>query len=239
MSFYEVANHPLIYGMVICGILFVVSLALLSMRKSWRRAREIGYTNAQLMTVVKSSVSFTIVPSIAIVVGFFALAGMLGIPWPWWRLSVIGAVTYEAMAASMALSSAGVDLASATGREFVLIMWVMTLGIMGGLVALPFLGEVIHTGSMKLKDRDKRWGALGSSIFMMAIIIAFTVPMIFDEDTVKTLTLFTSAVVCLTLRAIAKKFKLKWLNEFILVFTMIISMVLSLFWTALLKQGGM
>lgn len=237
MSFYEVANHPLIYGMVVFGIFFVAGVALLSMRKSWRRAKEIGYTQAQLMTVVKSSVLVTIVPSIAIVVGFFALAGMLGIPWPWWRLSVIGSVTYETMAASMAFSAAGVELRSAAGTEFVLIMWVMTIGIMGGLIVAPFIAEMIHTGSMKMKDRDKRWGSLSSSVFMLAIIIAFVVPIIFDRNRVKSLTLLTSAAVCFTLSSIAKKFKLKWLNEFILVFTMIIAMASSVLWTAFLQRG--
>lgn len=229
------ANHPLIYGMVIFGILFVAGIALLSIRKSWRRAKEIGYTNAQLMTVVKSSISFTIVPSIAIVVGFFALTGMLGIPWPWWRLSVIGSVTYETMAASMALAAAGVDLAAATGKDFVLVMWVMTIGILGGLVTTPFIAEMIHTGSMKLKERDKRWGSLGSSVFMLAIIIVFTVPMLFDNNRVKTLTLLTSACVCFMFSSIAKKFKIKWLSEFILVFTMLIAMASSVLWTALLQ----
>lgn len=232
VGFYDVAEHWLIYLLVICGILYVAGFALISMRRSWRRAKEIGYTTEKLKNVVKSSISYTIVPSIAIVVGFFSIAAMLGIPWPWWRLSVIGSVTYELMAANMALGAAGVDLAAATGKEFVLIMFVMTIGILGGLVTVPFIGERIQSGTMKMKDRDQRWGSLGSSVFMVAIIIVFTVPMLFDGP-VKLATLLTSFAVAFLLSTAAKKFKIAWLGNFVLAFTLLISMASSVLWTNL------
>lgn len=234
MGFYEVANHPLIYGIVILGIIVIVAMTLLGMHKAWLRAVEIGIPREKLIRVVKSSVSFAIIPSAAIVVGFFSLAAMLGVPWPWWRLSVVGSLTYEVTAANMALNAAGTDLANAAAADFILIMWVMTIGIIAGLVVAPFIAEKIQTGTMKLKARDQHWGALSSGVFMLAIIIAFSVPMFFG-DIVKTLTLITSAVICMLLAKAAIRFKLGWLREFILVFTMILSMALSLVWTAIFK----
>lgn len=234
MGFYEVANHPLIYGMVIAGLVYVAGIALISVRKSWRRAKELGYEPAQLMKIVRSSATFSIVPSISVVVGFFSLAAMLGIPWPWWRLSVVGSVAYEIMAANMALSAAGVDLATATAGDFILIMFVMSLGIIGGLVLSPIMAEKIHTGSMKMKDKDPRWGALGNSVFMLAIIIAFVVPMLFDGP-VKLLTLVTSCIVSYLLSTVARKYQIKWLENFVLVFTMLIAMVSAVLWSGLFK----
>ncbi len=233
MGFYEVANHPLIYGLVIAGLVYVAVVALISVRKSWRRAKELGYTSAQLKRIVRSSATFSVVPSIAIVVGFFSLAAMLGIPWPWWRLSVVGSVTYEIMAANMALGAAGVDLANATGGDFILIMFVMSLGIIGGLVLSPIFGEKIHTGSMKMKEKDARWGALGNSVFMLAIIVAFVIPMFFDGP-VKLLTLLTSCIVSYVLMNVSRKYKIAWLGNFILVFTMLIAMASAVLWQALL-----
>lgn len=237
MGFYEVANHPLIYGMVIFGIVYVALVALISVRKSWRRAKELGYTSAQLKKIVKSSATYTIVPSISILVGFFSLAAILGIPWPWWRLSVIGSVTYETMAANMALQSSGMELAklnNATGADFILVMAVMSMGILGGLVLSTFFGEKLHKGSLKAKDKDPRWSALGNSVFMLAIIIAFTVPMLFNGP-VQLFTLLTSCAVSLTLISIARKRKIAWLGDFVLVFTMIIAMASSVLWTELFK----
>lgn len=233
MGFYEVANHPLIYGLVILGIIYVAAIALISLRKTWRRAKELGYSSSQLMKIVKSSATFSIVPSIAIVVGFFSLAAMLGIPWPWWRLSVVGSVTYEIMASNMALGAAGVDLANATGGDFILIMFVMSLGIIGGLVLSPIMAEKIHTGSMKMKDKDPRWGALGNSVFMLAIIIAFVVPMLFN-GAVSMLTLLTSCTISYVLGVVVKKYKIAWLENFILVFAMLIAMASAILWKAFL-----
>lgn len=237
MGFYDVANHWLIYVMVAVGISFVAGLAIISMRKSWRRALQIGYTKNQLMTVVKSSISFTIVPSIAIVVGLFSLAAMLGIPWPWWRLSVVGAVTYETMAAQMALSAAGVDLANATATEFVLVMYVMSIGIMTGIVVSPFISKRIQQGTMQLKARDAKWGALGNSVFMMVIMVVFMVPMLLDfssKGIVTLLTLVTSVGLAFGLSVVINKFKVDWLRSFVLAICLLAAMASSVLWTSLI-----
>ncbi len=233
MSFYDVANHWLIYTLVIAGLIYVLGFAAISMRKSWKRALELGFTKEKLMNVVKSSVTFTIVPSIAIVIGFFSLAAMLGIPWPWWRLSVIGSVGYEVMAANMALSAANVKLASATGSEFVLIMFVMTICILGGLVTSLFVAKRIQAGTLKRSVKDPRWGALANSIFMMTIMVVFLVPMIISLG-VDLLTLITSAVITVILATIASKTKAKWLGNFILAFSILGAMASSVLWTNLL-----
>lgn len=232
MGFYDVANHPLIYGMVIAGLTYVAAVALISVVKSWRRAKELGYSSDKLKEIARNAAAFTIVPSLAILVGFFSLAAMLGIPWPWWRLSVIGSVTYETMAANMALNTMGVNLATATAKDFVLVMFVMSIGIISGLVMSIFVAEKIHKGSVKSKDKDPRWGSLGNSVFMLAIIIAFVVPMLFDGP-VKLLTLLTSCGVSLGLGTLARKYKIKWLGDFVLVFTMLISMASSVLWTSI------
>lgn len=236
MGFYEVANHWLIYVLVMIGILFVAGFALVSLRKSWKRALQLGYEKSQLMTVVKSTVTFTIIPAVAIVVGLFSLAAMLGIPWPWWRLSVVGSVTYETMAAEMALNAAGVDLTSASGSEFILIMFVMSVGIIAGIVTAPFIAKPIQMGTMKMKERDAKWGPLGNGVFMLIIMVVFLVPMLLDfspNGIVKLLTLVTSAVVAIVISTISKKFKIAWLGNFILAISMILAMASSILWSSI------
>lgn len=233
MGFYDLAESTLLYILVAVGICLVASFTVIFLRKSWKRAVTIGYTKQQLMNVVKASISFSVVPSIGIVIGLFSLAAMLGIPWPWWRLSVIGSVSYEIMAADMALNAAGVQLASASATEFVLIMYVMTLCIMGGVVASPFIAGKIQAGTMNLKTKDQRWGALGSSVFMLTIMIVFMVPMILTGG-VTLLTWLTSGIVGTIIGFIAKKFNLAWLNNFTLALSLIIAMISSVLWTNLL-----
>lgn len=234
MGFYDVANHWLIYAMVAIGILYVLGFAAVSLRKSWKRALEIGYSKQQLMNVVKSSVSFTIVPSLAIVIGLFSLAAMLGIPWPWWRLSVIGSVGYELMAADMALKAANVELANATSVDFVLVMYVMTICIIGGLILSLFVAKKLQAGTLKRGIKDARWGALGNSVFMMTIMVVLMIPLVVNLG-VDLLTLITSAVITLILVFIIKKTGAKWLNNFVLAFALLGAMASSVLWTALLK----
>ena len=50
--------------------------------------------------MIKSSLIFSVVPSLSIVVGLFVLIAVLGSVWAWWRLSVIGSLSYETMISS-------------------------------------------------------------------------------------------------------------------------------------------
>jgi hypothetical protein len=238
MSFYDVAGHWLIYLMVSIGVLFVVGLSVISMRKSWKRAIEKGFSREKLMVVVKASVAATIVPAIAIIIGFFSLAALLGIPWPWWRLSVVGAVTYETMAANMALQAGGVDVNTATAKDFVLVMYVMSIGIIGGLFAAPFISKPIQMGTMKITTGDKRWGALGASVFFLVILVVFVVPMFLDyskNGLMKLLTALTSLMVSLILNYIIKKTKANWFRSFVLALSMLVAMASTALWASILN----
>ena len=93
MGYKEIAGSPLLYILVAVGLLYIIGFAALFLKKSFNRCVELGMEKAAVINVIKSSVVYSIVPSIAIVIGFFSLTTVLGIPWPWWRLSVIGSVS--------------------------------------------------------------------------------------------------------------------------------------------------
>ena len=70
-------------------------------------------------------------------VGVIALTGKLGVPFPWIRLSVIGALHYEGLAASTPYGG-DFTLATLTAEQFVTIAFVMTLGILAGPIFCLF-----------------------------------------------------------------------------------------------------
>ncbi len=233
MEFMQIAESPSLYILVgVFGIGAVLIMAVVFLRKSWIRANELGYTHDQLKDVVKSSLSFSLVPSIAIVVGFFSLAAMLGVPWPWYRLSVIGSVAYEIMAADMALSSIGRELVNASGTDFTLMMYVMSVSITGGLITILFLGKKLQEGTLKLKEKDAHWGALANSCFMLTIVVVLVIPMIL-EGGVSLLTLLSSALIAIILSLLVKA-GAKWLSSFVLAICLIGAMASSVLWTNLL-----
>jgi hypothetical protein len=237
MGYYDLAGHRLTYTVVIIGILYVLGFIILSLRRAWERALSIGFTRERLWGIVKTSVSCAVVPSFAGLAGFFTLAPLLGIPLSWWRLSIVGSTAYEIMAAEMALNTAGVQISSAGAVEYILVMYVMAIGIIGGMVMLPLFAERIHQGTIRLKQKDARWGPLGNSVFMLAVALVFVIPMILGGG-VRLLTLLTSAAVTLLLVLLCRRFKISALNDFILAISMISAMASSIFWNSLLTGGN-
>lgn len=235
-TFFETVNSGLLYLLVGVVIIFVISLSLLFAKKSWNRGIELGYTKEQLMTVIKSTSIATIVPSLAIVIGLFALAPVLGNAWPWLRLSVIGSVTYELMAADMAASSMGVpliDLPTVGLDAFVNIMFVMTVGISAGMFVLLFFGEKIQKGIGSMGKNKQSFGIVALECFMIGLLATF-LPAFFTKGAVSVLTFFTSTVITVSLGLIVLKYKISWLKDFILAFALIGGMASSVLWTGLL-----
>ncbi|MBS7525420.1 DUF5058 family protein [Fusibacter paucivorans] len=239
MTFFEISNSKLLYGLVIIGLLYILGFAAVFLKRSYQRCVELGIDRSTVNDVIKSSLAFTLVPSIAIVIGFFSLSAVMGIPWPWWRLSVLGSVGYELMAADLA--SKGMSYANVAAmaeandpQVFSVIMIVMTIGILGGfLVLLPF-GKKMTTGLMAAREKkDSTWGIVMSSCFMLTLASVFLPVMIFG-DAVSAATLFTSALITLLMTLIIKQFKIHWLSNFVLAVTLLLSMVASVGWQSIL-----
>ena len=74
MGYFDVANSPLLYVLVAAGVLYIVGLSAVFLRKSWRRCLELGISKEKLSAVARSSAVFTIVPSVSIVIGLFTLS---------------------------------------------------------------------------------------------------------------------------------------------------------------------
>ena len=191
-----------------------------------------GVTKETLKSVVKSSITFSIVPSIAIVAGLVTLAVVIGLPYGWFRLSVIGSVSYELMSANMALTALELDLETADAYAFSLMSWSMCLGITLSLIFNLLFNKKIHMGTLKLGKGDKKWEAVSQNVFMLALMCSLLAPMIFAGGA-DLLTFITSAVIAILVSILAKLMKAKWLNDFVLVISMIGAMASSLLWSRL------
>ena len=88
-------------------IVMVMVLCVIFMVKSYRAGIAMGMEKEKLRNAITSSATFTLLPSVSILLGVIALAGSLGIPLPWMRLSVVGALHYEGNVADIAARAAG------------------------------------------------------------------------------------------------------------------------------------
>ena len=105
----EIINSPLLLALVAGGLVYIVLFSLAYLKKAYARCLELGITKETLKKVIKSSLVFSIVPSLSIVVGLFALIPVLGTIWSWWRLSVIGSLSYETLISSSVASALGFE----------------------------------------------------------------------------------------------------------------------------------
>ena len=229
MSFKDVANSRLLWISVAAGLVVVVILTLYYLRVCWKKALEMGVDKEKLKTVVKSSVLFSIVPSVAVVAGLITLVVVIGLHYGWFRLSVIGSVSYELMSANMALTALNLDVEKADAYAFSLMAWSMCMGMTIPLIFNLVYNKKIHVGTMKLGKGDKKWSIVAQNTFMLALVCALVVPLIF-AGAIDLLTFFTSAAIAVGLTLLARKFKLKWLHDFVLVISLVGAMASSVLW---------
>ena len=136
MSVLEQLNGGGVY--LICGsiVAFIAVVCVIFMIRAWRAGKALGMDVTRMKRAVTASATFSVLPSVGILLGVLALSGSLGVPWPWLRLSVIGALHYETQVADAAAEQLGISLGSGqmTAQAFPTIALLMSICIMWGMI---------------------------------------------------------------------------------------------------------
>ena len=159
MSVLDELNSLSMYLIVGMVILTVAIICIIFMVRAYKAGLAIGMDASKMKQTITSSATFAILPSIGILLGVIALAGSLGIPLPWLRLSVIGALHYETQVAEAAAEAVGLPGLSATymtKEAFVTIALVMSFCIIWGMVLSIFFTKKYTGGSKKEKKEKKK-----------------------------------------------------------------------------------
>ena len=168
-------NHPILY--LIAGILVAVVLAqsIFFLVKALRRSKQLGMNQAKIRKTMISAAVFTIAPAIAIVISVMILSKPLGIPLPWLRLSVVGSMSYETIAASNALNAMEQNLSAGglTAQQYVNVLLVMTISILVGIWLVPLIGKKLQKGMKSMANRDAKWTDTLSNALFIGMISAF------------------------------------------------------------------
>ena len=236
-------NDGFLYFIVAVVIAFVLIESAVFLVKAWKRGRALGMDVSTLKKTVMSSAVFTVAPAVAILLGVIALSKALGLPLPWLRLSVIGSLTYETTAAATAASALGTSLSDkVTDPEiFAAIVWVMTVGIVPGLILVPLFGQKIEGSLSKLKSKDQKWGDIFMTSLFLGMISAF-LGVIFADISVgltgwiPVFVMLASAIVMALCGAIKFLFKAKWIEDYALPISMLSGMALSIPITQLVQS---
>lgn len=180
-------NNPILFVLVAIIVVAVLGQSVFFLIKAVRRAKAINMDMKKIKNTIKGAAIFTIVPAIAIVISVMTLSKDLGLPLPWLRLSVVGSLSYETIAASNAESAMGLvfgTVSALTAKQYVTIASVMTLSIMVGPWLCPVLAKKLLGGVEKIEQRDKAWGDLLQSALFIGMISAFLGYVFCDFSTV-------------------------------------------------------
>ncbi len=229
-------NHPILFLIVGIIILFVLVQSVFFLVKALKRAKEIGMDQKKLKRIIISAAIFTIAPAVAIVVSVIALSKDLGIALPWLRLSVVGSMSYETIAASNALSGMGLEfgkVVNLTATQFVTIAFVMTLSIMVGIWLVPVLCKKMKTGLVNMKKKDAKWLDIFQSAMFIGMISAFVgfvfcdFSGVFSGDTsglIPVCVMAISAITMIIAGVLMKITKARWINDYALPISLIAGM---------------
>ncbi len=253
-------NDTGLYLIAAAVLLFVLAQSLFFLIKSWKHGKELGLDTKKLKNAITSSALFTIPSALSVLATVIALAPALGLVIPWVRLSVLGNITYETVAASEAINAFGITTgiteAIKDKEVFAGVAWVMTIGICFSLVILPFVAKPLHKKFLNAgkkaeekaeneeaapvtEGKKKKRGIAGfidyvTPALFIGLIGAFVTNSILGKGkddipldgagTLSVLTLATAIIVSAVLEAIAKKFKLTWLEPFVMPIGMVAAM---------------
>ncbi len=237
-------NSPFLYLIAGAVILFVLAQSFFFLIRAYRRGKELGVASATLRKTVISTAVFTVAPAVSILIGIITLSKFLGIPLPWIRMSVIGALTYELPAATAAANALNVTELSemiTDPKVYAAIAWVMTLGIMPSIILPPILMKKIRGGMLKLKNRDSKWSDIFMTSLFLGMISAFLGLVFADvgnglKGFIPLFVLLVSALLMAICGLLIKKCGWKWLETYAMAVSMVGAMVFAAVITPLI--GG-
>jgi hypothetical protein len=229
-------NKPILFLLAGIIILAVVAQSVFFLVRAWRHGLEIGMDKEKLKKISITAGVFTVAPAIAIVISVITLAKDLGLPLPWLRLSVVGSLSYETIAATNAENAMGLTfgrVAALTATQYVTIAMVMTTSIMVGIWLVPVVCRKMQTGIINLENRDKKWADIFSAAMFIGMISAFLgyvfadFSTIFHGDTsglIPVCVMAVSALVMCFAGFMVKKFRWHWIGDYGLPISLIAGM---------------
>jgi hypothetical protein len=248
-------NSPFMY--LICGgiVLFVAIICMVFAVRAYRAGKAIGIDVSKMKRVIIASATFAVLPSVGILLGVIALSGSLGTPWPWLRLSVIGALHYETQVAEAAAEAVGMEKLSAAGMTyagFTTIALLMSFCIIWGMVLMLVNGkaystklvlpkpETVETTGKQKKLNLKAFGDTAMTAMFIGLVSAYIASYIGQIVSANGLFTFTGswlplAVACVSALAMAgfllikEKAKADWIDSFSIAGSMLIAMTAAIF----------
>ncbi|MEY8416158.1 DUF5058 family protein [Tissierella praeacuta] len=228
MDYLKIANSFPMWLAAGLAISLALFQAIIFAKKSYSTGKEIGLTEEQMKSAIKSSFITSLGPSFVILTGLLSLLVTVGGPMAWMRLSFIGSVMFEMMAAGFGTEAVGVKMGidPMTNIAFANAVWTMILGSLGWIVFSTLTADKMEKVQTKFSKGDK---GLLSIISITAMLGSFGSLvsghlMAMNKNTIAAL---AGGAIMLILSPISEKKNIKWLKEWALTIALFGGMIIA------------
>lgn len=229
MSYTEICNLPWLYLFVGVILILVLAQSVIMMAKAWKHARELGIADQMIRKGLVNGIIVSIMPTIPVIIVLLSLIPLLGGPLPWLRLSVIGSATFESMAATLGVESVGevLQVGGYTIAGWIGACWCMALG-----GSLPLLESILFIKPISMlygqaeKINMKLVLTIGTGC-MCGVLAYSAVNFGLSAMSTKGVVFLSSFALGTILTILNKKWKLAWLNDFLMAICMLFGMILA------------
>lgn len=132
-AYLDVANSPMMWVVVIPTVIMVCIQAYIFIRDAIKAGPIVGLTKQDTKEAMRAGAICSIGPGLSMFTVMIALMSILGGPFAWLRLSIIGTITTEMLGATAGATAMGVDLGGLDYgiTAFSCSVWVITLNTWG------------------------------------------------------------------------------------------------------------
>ena len=229
MSHLEAANSSVMA--VLCGITILIVLLqpILFLAAAVKRGKELNMTKEEMKNAAVSSAVFSIIPSLPIIISYLILVPSLGRYFPWLRLSVVGSASYETMVANMAAEAFGLESITVENiplEVFVSIVFVVTIGILGGNIFNVFFLKTYDKKVEKIKGENAALVPMITTAMFLGLYGTMAAPHLTNFSSIPALSaILVAGIAALLLGKLSTK--VKRLKEFSFALSMVIGMLAS------------
>lgn len=210
----SLANSPVLWICVLGVFLVIVVQSVIYMKAARRAAPAAGLTTGELRTSFRTGAIAAIGPSLAVVLVAIALLALFGAPATMVRIGLIGSVSFETAAASIAAGTTGAELGgpSYTPEVFAVVFFAMSLGGAMWMLATLVLTPLLQRGGHRLQKINPALMTVVPAAALLGAFISLGLAEV-PKSPVHLITLLTSAAVMGLCLVLARVPGLCWLRE--------------------------
>ena len=229
MDYLQIANSVPLWIAAGLGVALVLFQSILFARKSISAGSEMGITGQQMRSAMKSSFITSIGPSVAILTALLVLMVSLGSPVAWMRLSFIGSMMFEMMAAGFGTGALGQTLGvdAIDNGAFANALWTMALGSIGWTLVSVLTADKMDKAQKRLTKGDPGLMKVISAAALVGAFGALLPPHLLSMNR-NTVAALAGAGIMTVMILISKKHSSKtWLKEWSLAIALFGGMIVA------------